>query len=149
MSRRIFSFNEPERFIAGTIGEPGGRTFFLQARDGRRVVSVVLEKAQVAVLAERLGALLDELGRRGIELPPAGEVGQDVEPLDEPLVEAFRAGTLTLTWDGDQERIIVEAREVGEGEEGEEAEPIEVADDDDEGPDLIRVVMRPAAARGF
>ena len=146
MPRRIFSFNEPERFIAGTIGEPGGRTFFLQARDGRRVVSVVLEKAQVAVLAERLGALLDELGRRGIELPPAGEVGQDVEPLDEPLVEAFRAGTLTLTWDGDRERIIVEAREMVEGEE---AEPVEVADDDDEGPDLIRVVMRPAAARGF
>src|SRR5438093_4603830 len=146
MSRRIFSFNEPERFIAGTIGEPGGRTFFLQARDGRRVVSVVLEKAQVAVLAERLGALLDELGRRGIELPPAAEVGAEVEHLDEPLVEAFRAGTLTLTWDGDRERIIVEAREMVEGEE---AEPVEVADDDDEGPDLIRVVMRPAAARGF
>src|SRR5712691_11600537 len=128
MSRRIFSFNEPERFIAGTIGEPGGRTFFLQARDGRRVISVVLEKAQVVVLAERLGQLLDELGRRGLEMPAAGDVAQDTDPLDEPLIEAFRAGTLTLTWDGDQERIIVEAREVVEAEE---AKPIEVADDDD------------------
>ena len=143
MTRRIFSFNEPERFVAGTVGQPGGRTFFLQARDGRRVISVVLEKAQVVVLAERLGQLLDELGRRGLEMPAAGAVAQDREPLDEPLVEAFRAGTLTLTWDGDQERIIVEAREMVEDEEP------ELADEDEDGPDLIRVVMRPTAARGF
>jgi uncharacterized repeat protein (TIGR03847 family) len=146
MPRRIFSFNEPERFVAGTVGQPGGRTFFLQARDGRRITSVVLEKAQVIVLAERLGQLLDELGRRGIDMPPAGEIVPDTDPLDEPLVEAFRAGTLTLTWDGDKERIIVEAREMVAEED---AESIEIADEDEEGPDLIRVVMQPVAARGF
>ena len=159
MPRRIFAFEEPERFVAGTVGDPGARTFFLQARDGTRLVSVVLEKAQVAVLAERLTALLDELGRRGLELPMsgAGTGGpSDNAPLDEPLVEAFRAGTLTLTWDGDRERIIVEAREITVEDETEGAEapgeddgPIEIADDDDDGPDLIRVVMRPATARGF
>jgi uncharacterized repeat protein (TIGR03847 family) len=148
MSRRIFRFDEPDRFIAGTIGQPGGRTFFLQARDGTRVVSVVLEKAQVAVLAERLGALLDELGRGGLDLPETGAVAQDTGPLDEPINEAFRAGTLTLTWDGDRERIIVEAREIVE-EDPEDDEPVMVDDDDDDGPDLIRVVMRPARARGF
>src|SRR6266508_2282189 len=110
MTRRIFSFNEPERFVAGTVGQPGGRTFFLQARDGRRVISVVLEKAQVVVLAERLGQLLDDLGRRGLEMPPAGEVAQDTEPLDEPLVEAFRAGTLTRTGEGDRGGLTVGAR---------------------------------------
>lgn len=157
MPRRIFSFDEPERFVAGTVGDPGARTFFLQARDGGRVVSVVLEKAQVAVLAERLTALLDELGRRGLELPVSvAQTGgaTDNAPLDEPLVEAFRAGTLTLTWDGDRERIIVEAREISVDEEAdadddEDDEPVLVADDDEDGPDLIRVVMRPAAARGF
>ena len=46
--------------------EPGQRTFFLQARDGGRVVSVALEKVQVAVLADRLGQLLGELDKRGI-----------------------------------------------------------------------------------
>lgn len=148
MPRRIFSFDEPERFVAGTVGEPGARTFFLQARDGRRVVSIVLEKAQVAVLAERLGALLDELGRRGVELA-ATDGPEDTAPLDEPLVEAFRAGPLSLTWDGDRERIIVEARELAEGEDAESGDPVEVADDNEDGPDLIRVVMRPAAARGF
>jgi uncharacterized repeat protein (TIGR03847 family) len=66
MPRRRYIFDPPDRFVAGTVGEPGERTFFLQAREGGRVVSVALEKVQVAVLAERLGALLDELDLRGI-----------------------------------------------------------------------------------
>jgi uncharacterized repeat protein (TIGR03847 family) len=148
MTRRIFSFDEPDRFVAGTVGEPGSRTFFLQARDGRRVVSVVLEKAQVAVMAERLTALLDELAHHGLELPASG-APSDQEPLDEPISEAFRAGTLSLTWDGERERIIVEAREITEqDEEGASVEPVD-EDDDADGPDLIRVVLLPSAARGF
>jgi uncharacterized repeat protein (TIGR03847 family) len=175
MPRRIFSFDEPERFVAGTVGQPGARAFFLQARDGHRIVSVGLEKAQVAVLAERMAALLDELGRHGLDLsegeategaartegsartgrtddtvataPGSDAARSDVAPLDEPLQEAFRAGTLTLTWDGDRQRIIVEAREITEADEA--GEPVEVDDDDEDGPDLIRVVMQPRAARDF
>ncbi|MEO8330448.1 MAG: DUF3090 family protein, partial [Candidatus Nanopelagicales bacterium] len=60
----VFEYVEPRRFIAGTVGEPGQRTFFLQAHDGRRTTSVSLEKSQVAVLAERLDDLLDTLLRR-------------------------------------------------------------------------------------
>ena len=67
MPRRRFLFDTPDRFVAGTVGEPGNRTFYLQARDGGRIVSVAVEKVQVAVLAQRLGDLLDELERRGIE----------------------------------------------------------------------------------
>jgi uncharacterized repeat protein (TIGR03847 family) len=103
MPRRRYIFDPPDRFVAGTIGEPGDRTFFLQAREGTRVVSVVLEKVQVAVLAERLGALLDELDLRGIAAVEDATVGVTVDvdsddepPLDEPLNEAFRAGSLTL-----------------------------------------------------
>ncbi len=66
MPRRRYLFDPPERFVAGTVGQPGDRTFFLQARDGPRVVSVVMEKVQVAVLAERLGELVAELERRGV-----------------------------------------------------------------------------------
>ena len=92
MPRRRYIFDPPERFVAGTIGDPGNRTFFIQARDGGRVVSVALEKVQVAVLAERLGDLLGELDRRGVphgvpdETPPeigAGiDVDYDASPLD-------------------------------------------------------------------
>jgi len=151
MPRRRYLFDPPERFVAGTVGEPGDRTFFLQARDGARVVSVVLEKVQVVVLADRLGELLSELERRGIE--PPGDVGEaptvdsDVAPLDEPLNEAFRAGSLTLGWDGDAERVLVEARATDE--DGEAIDPDEDDDDDDEGPDLLRVRMTADAARSF
>ena len=55
MPRRRFIFDPPERFVAGTIGEPGDRTFFLQARDGVRVVSVALEKVQVSAPARTAG----------------------------------------------------------------------------------------------
>ena len=46
----VHGFDPPERFVAGTVGEPGQRTFFLQARSGARMVSVALEKQQVAAL---------------------------------------------------------------------------------------------------
>jgi uncharacterized repeat protein (TIGR03847 family) len=146
MPRRRYIFDPPERFVAGTVGEPGDRTFFLQAREGGRVVSIVLEKVQVAVLAERLGDLLDELERRGIEGVDATDPEDDA-PLDEPLVEAFRAGSLTLGWDGGADRILVEAR--AQDEDGEAVDPDEDDDEDEDGPDLLRVRITAAAARAF
>ena len=151
MTGAYFEFEEVDSFTTGAIGKPGARTFFLQARDGPRVVSVVLEKVQVAVLADRLGELLSELERRGIE---AAELAArmassdvDTEPLDEPLNEAFRAGSLTLGWDGDAERVLVEAR--AQSEDGEEIDPDEDDDEDEDGPDLLRVRMTADAARSF
>jgi uncharacterized repeat protein (TIGR03847 family) len=146
MTRRRYVFDRPERFVAGTVGEPGNRTFFLQARDGTRVVSVVLEKVQVAVLADRLNQLLDELESRGIAESSGAAGRTDGEPLDEPVVEAFRAGTLTLGWDGDSERVLVEARE----QTGDEDDDEDDADDDaPEGPDIFRVQLEAPAARAF
>src|SRR4249919_2210724 len=57
----IHGFDPPERFVTGTVGEPGQRTFFLQARSGARITSVSLEKQQVAALSERIDQLLDEV----------------------------------------------------------------------------------------
>jgi uncharacterized repeat protein (TIGR03847 family) len=155
MPRRRYIFDPPDRFVAGTVGEPGDRTFFLQAREGGRVVSVALEKVQVAVLAERLGALLDELDLRGIapaEDEPAAVAAVetesiDDEPLDEPLNEAFRAGSLTLGWDGGAERVLVEAR--AQDEDGEAIDPDDDDEEDEDGPDLLRVRMTASAARSF
>lgn len=153
MARRRYIFDPPERFITGTVGQPGERTFFLQARDGGRVVSVALEKTQVAVLADRLGELLAELGRRGV--PGAQEAADqamatsdlDMAPLDEPLVEAFRAGSLTLGWDGGTDRVLIEARAMDD--EGNAIDPDEDDDEDEDGPDLLRVLMPIGAVRGF
>ncbi|MEY3101602.1 MAG: hypothetical protein RL435_748, partial [Actinomycetota bacterium] len=59
--REFYDFPFPERFISGTVGMPGERTFYLQAIEGRRNVSVALEKTQLALLAERIVALFKEL----------------------------------------------------------------------------------------
>jgi uncharacterized repeat protein (TIGR03847 family) len=148
--RRAFVFDPPDRFVAGTIGEPGSRTFFLQAREGARVVSVVIEKTQVAVLAERLGRLLLELDERGVaELAPI-KLPDDVAPLDEPLNEAFRAGTLTLGWDGERRSVLIEARAQTEEEDDPAGlEELEALEDDPDGPDLFRVRITADAARTF
>jgi uncharacterized repeat protein (TIGR03847 family) len=152
--RRRYIFDPPQRFVAGTVGEPGDRTFFLQARDGSRVVSVVLEKVQVAVLADRLNRLLDELDQRGVIAATSPAVAipdvTDAEPLDEPIVEAFRAGTLTLGWDGASDRVLVEARAQTEDDDEEATEADEVIDDDaEDGPDVFRVLLTAPAARAF
>src|SRR5690349_2576901 len=120
MPRRVYTFDPPDRFVAGAVGQPGQRTFFLQAVKGGQVVSVALEKAQVAVLAERVATLLLALRQRGVEI---GEENLANTPrLAEPVVEEFRVGTLTLGWDPDKEVVVIEARELGDDDIEEEDE---------------------------
>jgi uncharacterized repeat protein (TIGR03847 family) len=148
--RQVFEFDPPERFVAGTVGQPGERTFYLQASGAGRVVSVALEKQQVAVLAERLEELLDEVRRRGASITPVPVVAppgtEDVAPLDVPLLEEFRVGTMALAWETEEERVVVEAQAVGGEDEQEGAEPLT---DADEGPDVLRVRLSAEAARAF
>lgn len=153
MTRRISTFDLPDRFVAGTVGEPGHRAFFLQARQGGSIVSVAAEKTQVAVLAANLAALLDALAERGIEGIPADAAGLpiDDEPLGEPLVEAFRIGSMTIGWDSGRGMVLVQAAALSDDDE-EDAAVAEsaLADDDDaDGPDLIRVRLSPAEVRAF
>jgi uncharacterized repeat protein (TIGR03847 family) len=133
--RQVHQFDPPERFVAGTVGQPGDRTFYLQASGAGRTVSVALEKAQVALLAEKLTELLDEVRRRGIDVPtgPPREI-EDVAPLDQPVEEEFRV-------------VVVEAQAPteGEGEEG----AAEIGDDSETGPDTLRVRMPPQTALSF
>lgn len=151
MARRVYSFENPDRFVAGAVGQPGSRTFYLQAREGTRVVSVLIEKVQVAVLAERLAALLAEVRSRGADVPEeAAPTEIDRAPLDEPLVESFRVGTMAIVWDGDDETILVEAREVTEAEEEEgEEEAQEEEPEEDQDMDLVRVHLEPRQALAF
>lgn len=153
--------------MAGAIGPPGQRAFFLQAVEGRRVTSVSLEKVQVALLADRVAAIVAELQLRGIpgvaDLTPEAVVGDDERPLDEPLSDAFRAGTLTISWDGEESEVTIEARsqedddadeDLAADEElaadvSEDAEDEEIPDDSAEGPDVLRVRLSAAMALGF
>lgn len=147
MSRVIHVFRKPDRFVAGTVGEPGDRTFYLQATEDVRTISVTIEKQQVVVLAERLGSLLEEVASRfGADVPaqaPDDEV--DVEPLAVPVEEEFRVGTMGLGWDADSGAVVVELLAITEGEIDETV----VLDDTEEGPDAVRVFLTPVAARAF
>jgi uncharacterized repeat protein (TIGR03847 family) len=150
----LFDYDPPERFVTGTVGEPGQRTFFLQARGGGQVTSVALEKQQVAVLAERVEELLDEVvGRSGGTAPvpaiaPADQIDND--PLDVPIEEDFRVTSMSLTWDGERELVVIECREV--------AEPDDEDDEEEDGGALplapaegsvLRVSMTGVQARVF
>ena len=129
------------------MGEPGQRVFFLQARDGARLSTVLLEKEQVAALAERLDSLLDEVVRRTGGQAPVPAIAppelDDPAPLDQPIDEDFRVGTLTLAWDGTDDRIVIEA--FAAGPEGEEELDDEVPSDRD----VLVVRITGATARAF
>ncbi|MGB8962069.1 MAG: DUF3090 domain-containing protein [Pseudonocardiaceae bacterium] len=147
MSRVIHVFRTPDRFVAGTVGEPGDRTFYLQAVDDAKVVSVQMEKEQVAVLAERLSALLDEVVRR-LGTDSAAELEEpavDSEPLRTPVEQEFRVGTMGLGWDIESRAIVVELLAVSEQEVDESM----VLDDTEEGPDAVRVFLSLKQARAF
>ncbi|MBO0840711.1 MAG: DUF3090 domain-containing protein [Sciscionella sp.] len=147
MPRVVHVFRQPERFIAGTVGQPGDRTFYLQATMQAKTVSVSLEKQQVSMLAERLNALLEEIRRQfGAEVPaesPSELV--DSDPLLVPIDEEFRVGTMGLGWDAESNCVVVELLEMTEGEVDESV----VLDDAEEGPDALRVFLKPAVAKAF
>ncbi len=138
MTRRLFIFDEPDRFVAGTLGEPGDRAFYLQARKGDAVVSVGIEKVQVAVLAQRLDDLLD-----AVEVP-GDAAAADEGGLEEPVVELFRVGAMALAWDPSSEAVVIEAQTPTD-----DGEYVELPDEADDGPDLLRVRIGPAEARTF
>jgi uncharacterized repeat protein (TIGR03847 family) len=146
MSRAIHVFRTPDRFVAGTVGEPGDRSFFLQAVHETRIVSVALEKQQVQVLADRVGLLLEEVHRRfGTDVPPEEIEPRDVHPLVMPVDAEFRVGTMGLGWDADANAVVVELLAITETEIDESV----VLDDTDEGPDAVRVFLSPEQAREF
>src|SRR5216684_4296974 len=129
----VYTYDSPDRFVAGTVGEPGQRTFYLQASASGRVTSVVVEKFQVSLLAERIEELLDELlrstGGQGSVPAAAPAALTDDGPLDLPLTEDFRVGAIALGWDGEDEQVVIEVPE--------------------DGPAVLRVRLSPAAARAF
>jgi uncharacterized repeat protein (TIGR03847 family) len=164
MPRRVYSFDRPDRFIAGAIGVPGQRSFYIQASKGSQLVSVALEKAQVAVLAERIASLLLALREGGVAI--GDELPGPAPKLAEPVVEHFRVGAMSLGWDGEVGRVVIEAREMGEADELDEevteedeaeadsnreegGQPRSLAADIDDPRDIVRVELEPQAALRF
>lgn len=145
MAQIVHQFDAPDRFVAGTVGEPGSRAFFLQAREGNRLVTVAVEKQQVAALAERTGSLLDEVESGADTALPAvtPEPMVDMDALDTPIEEEFRAGTITLSWEADVEQIVIEVYSLDDDavESG--------VEDEDNAREVLIVRMAGSLARAF
>jgi len=150
MARVVHSYDDPDRFVAGTVGEPGARTFFLQARAGVRLTSVACEKEQVMALAERLDVMLDEVARRFDRDPATPTTIDDTDPLEQPIEEEFRAGTMTLAWEADAERVVIEVFSVVPGEQAEleETDPVQAAMDSEDA-EVFIVRISEEQARAF
>lgn len=143
----VYDFDPPARFVAGTVGPPGMRTFFLQARDERRLVSVSCEKEQLAAVADRLLDLLDDLsGSAGSEDTAAAYA--DDAPLDTPIEDEFRVTTVSLGWDGERQVVLVEASH-DEAEDPAQTPEEAFAAPEAESGQVLRVAMSPAQARAF
>jgi uncharacterized repeat protein (TIGR03847 family) len=113
-----FELANPDRVTVGTVGPVGERVFLLQVREGKVLMTLKLEKAQVSALARFLGRMLGELERPS-ELPSGDELA--LEQVDEP---DFVVRSLGVTYDDESDRIILVADEVDRTESGEEAEEL-------------------------
>ena len=162
MQRQVFEYDPPDRFVAGTVGEPGQRTFYLQARGGGRITSVALEKQQVGALGERVDEILDDLLRLsgGTVVPALTPAGLDDRgPLETPVTEEFRVGSIGIAWDSGNEILIIEAYAVvdeatgadpgGDSAGGSGGDGDSDAENAGETGDVLRVRLAPAAARAF
>lgn len=146
MPPRVHEFSWPDRVVIGTLGLPGQRTFYLQVRAGKQLLSIALEKVQSAQLAEKIDQILGELMSvqgNPFSVPSGTPIELvDNEPL-ESVNEQFRAGAMTLGWDPSTAQVVVEAYALTE-------EETETPLTDGEGSDqLLRVRMPVGAARAF
>jgi uncharacterized repeat protein (TIGR03847 family) len=140
--RILYEFTEPERFIVGTVGLPGERSFYLQVSSQKNVVSVAIEKGQATVLANGLEKLLEDLYRMGQNVPMVEPGDLDLEPLTLPVDPEFVAYSMGLAWNAESELLTLEIHA--------ESEVIpDVEENPEDGPECLRVRINLQQARAF
>ena len=142
---RIFLFDPVERFVVGTVGIPGERTFFIQARTGSRLVSVSLEKAQVAAIADRVLQILREI-RLSEPLTVIERVSYDDQPLESPIDEEFRVGVIGLAYVSDRRLIEIDLQAITDSDNADD-ELLEIDTSSEQ--DILRILMTLGYAESF
>lgn len=145
MSGQVFQFDPAERFVVGTVGAPGERTFFIQARTSSRLISVSLEKAQVAALAERVQQIIREV-RSSEPLTVFEQVNRDDQPLETPIDEEFRVGVIGLAYLSDRKMIEIDLQAIADSQTPEDEELLL---ETSESPDILRVLIPLGYAESF
>ncbi|MGV0110939.1 DUF3090 domain-containing protein [Arthrobacter sp. CP30] len=146
----VHEFTWPDRVVVGTIGVPGERTFYLQVRTGKQIVSIALEKQQSAQLAEKIDEILDQL----ITLegnPFSVPTGTPIELVDndqlDSVQEQFRTGTMSLGWDPTTAQIVVEAYPLDDADSDDDLDALD--DDETDASEMLLVRMPVGTARAF
>lgn len=106
-----FLFESVERFVAGTVGQPGERAFFIQARNGNRLVTVAIEKLQVAALAERLESIINGFRKNDLSIRLLTTETDDA-PLELPIESEFEVGSISISWDESEKMMSIELLEI-------------------------------------
>ena len=150
MPTLVHEFSWPDRVVIGTVGAPGARTFYLQVRTGRQIVSIALEKQQSAQLAEKIDEILDQL----ITLdgnPFSVPTGTPIELVDNDQLEAveeqFRTGAMTLGWDPTTAQVVVEAYPISDVDADNDDELLDKGGAD--APEMLLLRMPVGTARAF
>jgi uncharacterized repeat protein (TIGR03847 family) len=121
MTSQKWTFDQPERFIVGTIGAPGEREFYFQIRQKNILISLATEKSQAAALAERITTIIREI-KKSAPLSAVNPGAPDDQPLELPLDSEFAVGAIGIVFDPSRLEIEISFR----------AEGVEVAEDADE-----------------
>ncbi|MCR1163431.1 MULTISPECIES: DUF3090 domain-containing protein [Micrococcaceae] len=149
MPTRVHEFAWPDRVVIGTIGLPGARTFYLQVRAGKQIVSIAMEKQQSALLAEKIDEILDQLitvGGNPFSVPTGTPIELvDNDPL-EPVQEQFRTGAISLGWDPTTAQVVIEAYPISELDD-EDDDALDLDDASDR--EMLLVRMPVGTARAF
>jgi uncharacterized repeat protein (TIGR03847 family) len=150
MPTRVHEFAWPDRVVVGTIGLPGARTFYLQVRAGKQIVSIALEKQQSALLAEKIDEILDQLIT--VEGNPFSvPTSTPIELVDNDQLEAvqeqFRTGAISLGWDPTTAQVVIEAYPVTDVDADDNDESLN--DDGADEPEMLLVRMPVGTARAF
>ncbi len=125
MAQTIYEFDPVTHITAGAIGEPGHRTFFIQAQYGMDTISLLCEKLHVQALIQAIDELLANLEEEfGITRHSDLTVDEAVMAIKEPVDPLFPVGAMGLGYDANRDRVLLVAQEAVE--ESEERDPLEV-----------------------
>lgn len=126
MPRLAFDMRSIRRITASASGQPGQRTFYIQARDDERLLTLLCEKGQVANLAAALIEVLEQIDKKSPPTTAPALIPEVDLELEEPLEPVFRAGHFALGYDEDADSIIMLAYELPESQDV-DAETLSVA----------------------
>ena len=137
MSSQQWSFDQPDRFIVGTIGAPGEREFYFQVRQKNILISLATEKSQATALAERITTIIREI-KKSAPLSAVKPAPIDDQPLELPLDSEFAVGAIGIAFDPALLEIEISFR----------AEDPDEIDDEDLGP-MVEIHLDLSMALAF